>query len=528
MSFIQAITEFFESIFNSSSPEVRKRQELRKIESELKSHPKGIFKDECLTPNFAELFRILNECTKQIDEILSTTVNTGNLQKDGLFEYQLILTGFTDDTQEKLEKLSYEGRKRAIEESNNISLEFDKQRRAFDALLKQLNTPEFRKIDETMAKVRQLSDICRYNYISVIRAFDPDFDGISQTALGNARDVRPEVVGAYLQDLYYLTANMSINTAVMRAVLALKYLKTGKTPSNGETDSLMSNIRKINSILMKILDPETLRKIICLAKKDPSFKPKIATYSANSIKRFLDYAQGRFDSDETQIKTEIKDFTISAELRELFGETPLSTLKSYNSDTNNMLRESSPYSLEWITPIQTLKTFMEVYFSESVKTVLNNILIEGFFNTPAYKSSYSSAVYACNDIMDRLAEFEQSFERGKRNDIANVIGLIEDSKRDSSFLKQLGTTVENINNQAHEIIQNESRNIFTLYKQVGELIVDAKKSKPTLIQNVKVLLSSTRNRDGSGTLEQQHPAWRTFLKIMKNYAIIGELEDDNN
>ena len=78
---------------------------------------------------------------------------------------------------------------------------------------------------------------------------------------------------------------MSINTAVMRAVLALKYLKTGKTPSNGETDSLMSNIRKINSILMKILDPETLRKIICLAKKDPSFKPKIATYSANSIKR---------------------------------------------------------------------------------------------------------------------------------------------------------------------------------------------------------------------------------------------------
>lgn len=193
-----------------------------------------------------------------------------------------------------------------------------------------------------------------------------------------------------------------------------------------------------------------------------------------------------------------------------------------------MLRESSPYSLEWITPIQTLKTFMEVYFSESVKTVLNNILIEGFFNTPMYKSSYSTAVYACNDIMDRLAEFEQSFERGKRNDIANVIGLIEDSKRDSSFLKQLGTTVENINNQAHEIIQNESRNIFTLYKQVGELIVDAKKSKPTLIQNVKVLLSSTRNRDGSGTLEQQHPAWRTFLKIMKNYAIIGELEDDNN
>ena len=112
--------------------------------------------------------------------------------------------------------------------------------------------------------------------------------------------------------------------------------------------------------------------------------------------------------------------------------------------------------------------------------------------------------------------------------MANILGLIDDSKRDSSFLKQLGNLVDKINNQAHEIIQAESRNIFTLYKQVGDLIVDAKKSKPTLIQNVKVLLSSTRNRDGSGILEQQHPAWKIFLKIMKNYAIIGELEDDNN
>jgi hypothetical protein len=136
-------------------------------------------------------------------------------------------------------------------------------------------------------------------------------------------------------------------------------------------------------------------------------------------------------------------------------------------------------------------------------------------------------VYACNDIMARLEEFELSFERGKQNDMANIVGLIEDSKRDASFLKQLGTLIDSINNQAHDIIQTESRNIFVLYKQVGELIVDAKKSKPALIQNVKVLMSSTRNRDGSGTLEQQHPAWRTFLRIMKNYAIIGELEDDN-
>ncbi len=527
MSLIQAITEFFESIFNSSSPEVKKRQELRKIENELKSNPKEIFKDECLTPNFAELFRILYENAKPLDEILSSTVSSENVQRNGMYEYQLILTGFTDSMQEQLEKFGYEERKRAVEESNNMSIEFEKQKRAFENLLKNLSTPEFRKIDETMAKVQQLADICRFNYAAVIRAFDSNFDTFSQSSLTNVRDVRPEVISQHLQDLYYLTSSMSLNNSVMRAVLALKYLKTGRVLSAGEKDSLIENIKKINSILGKILEPEVLRKIICLAKKDPSFKPKMASYSVNAINKFLNYVQGRFDSDETQIKTEIKDFTISAELKELFGETPLVQLAGYNAETNNIIRTASPYSFEWITPLQTLKTFLQIYLSESVKTVLNNILIEGFFNTPAYKTSYSSAVYACNDIMARLEEFELSFDRGKQNDMANIVGLIEDSKRDASFLKQLGTLIDSINNQAHDIIQTESRNIFVLYKQVGELIVDAKKSKPALIQNVKVLMSSTRNRDGSGTLEQQHPAWRTFLRIMKNYAIIGELEDDN-
>ena len=282
MSLIQAITEFFESIFNSSSPEVKKRQELRKIENELKSNPKEIFKDECLTPNFAELFRILYENAKPLDEILSSTVSSENVQRNGMYEYQLILTGFTDSMQEQLEKFGYEERKRAVEESNNMSIEFEKQKRAFENLLKNLSTPEFRKIDETMAKVQQLADICRFNYAAVIRAFDSNFDTFSQSSLTNVRDVRPEVISQHLQDLYYLTSSMSLNNSVMRAVLALKYLKTGRALSAGEKDSLIENIKKINSILGKILEPEVLRKIICLAKKDPSFKPKMASYSVNA------------------------------------------------------------------------------------------------------------------------------------------------------------------------------------------------------------------------------------------------------
>lgn len=529
MSFIQSLTEFLESIFKASSPEVKKRQELRKIENDLKNHQPSIFKNEFLLPNFAELFRILYENTKPIDDILSVTIASSDVNQNGRFEYQLILTGFTDETQKKLEKLDYQNRKKDVEEGNNISLTFETQRRNFDALLKQLNTPEFRKIDETMAKVQQLSDICHYNYISVIHAFDSNFDGISSTNFSNVKNVRPEAVSSYLQDLYYLTANLSLNNAVVRAVLALHQLKLGRELSSSESVAITTNIKKINTILTKILDSETLRKIICLGTKNAELKPKVASYTTNSIKKFFEFIQGRYNSDEERIKTEIRDYTISFELKELFGEDmALLNLRTYNSDTNENIRRHSPYSLSWITPLQTIKTFLNIYFSETIQSVLKSIVVEGFFNNPSYKTDFSSAFYACEDIAKRLADFEKSFERGEKNDEANIVGLIEDSKRDSTFLKQLGTLIEGINNQAHAFIQTESRNIYGLYKQIGELIVDSKKSKPALVSNIKVLMSSTRNRDGSGILEQQYNAWKVFLKVMKNYAIIGDLDGDDN
>ena len=84
--------------------------------------------------------------------------------------------------------------------------------------------------------------------------------------------------------------------------------------------------------------------------------------------------------------------------------------------------------------------------------------------------------------------------------------------------------VDNINNQAHKLVQEASKVLYEIYVQIGELILDAKKSKSDMVSNIKVLLTSARNLDGAGMIEQQYENWKLFLKIMKNYAIIGEIE----
>ena len=187
--------------------------------------------------------------------------------------------------------------------------------------------------------------------------------------------------------------------------------------------------------------------------------------------------------------------------------------------------QDTPYSFVWITPLQVIKTFMDVFITASVKSVLNNIVIEGFFNNQSYKADFSSTIYAMNEIDNLISDFEKTFDRNGKNDEAELRGLVRDSRANADFLKKVGSMVDNINNQAHKLIQETTKVLYELFIEIGELILDSKKSKSDMVSNIKVLLSSARNLDGAGMIEQQYENWRLFLKIMKNYAIIGEIEN---
>ena len=525
MGFFKLLKELFESIFMSSSPEVKKRTEMRKIENELKMLPSQILKNGLLQPIFVELFRVLYENSKPIDEILSNTICSEDIPRNGRFESELIITGFDEASQEKIASLEYENRKKEIMDSDqSMNKLIDAQKRTLEMLLKQLSAPGFMKIDDTLCALKQLADLCHFNYLNVIRLFDQDFDGISSMEFGTVVGVSPDKLATPLQDLYYLTGGFKITIAEEKALFALKQLLTGREPSESEKDAISHNLKKINSVFTKYLTSDVFKNIICLGRQDSSISFQFATYRSNSLKGFLEFMQKKFASDSERIKGEVKDYTVSFEIKELFGEQELQNIKVYNADTNEFLRSETPYSFIWVTPVQVLRTFMSVFLTTSVKTVLNNIVIEGFFNNSSYKADFSSTIYAVNEIDNQIAEFENSFARGGKNDEAELCGLIRDSRTNQDFLKKVGSMVDNINNQAHILIQDISKILYQLYIEIGELILDSKKSKSDMVSNIKVLLTSARNHDGAGMMEQQYENWKLFLKIMKNYAIIGEIE----
>lgn len=526
MSFFRQIADFFESLFMGASPEVRIKQELKKIETDLRTHVPQVYKNGLLQPNVAEAFRQLYIHTKPIDDILSNTLCSDDIQRNARFTDILIETGLTGDKRELRKSLTYEERKAEVFPSPNPQKVFELQHRNLEKLLREMSGVEFSQINTVFAQLDNLADICRFNYVSAIQPFDPSFQPGTPDAPTNFSPIPPDTLDHVFQDFYYVAANFKATTSTARAIITLAEQQHGISLSERESTEIISHLKKIITIIHKVLDPQTIVSFLSLAKRTPVTAMQIQTaiYDRKTIANYCERLKKQYIADEERIKVEQQDDTILSEISKLFNGHTLESLQGYNTELNNILQDNVSLSFTWIIPLQILKTFFTVYFNESIKSLLNALVIEGFFDNPSNKSEFSSNVYYCNETSSRIESFETSFTKGGEFDAALISGYIRDSHKDADFIKKLSVLIKNINSKAKALIQSEMTQFFSLTQKISIILMESKKPTAEYITNVKMLFSSARSKEAADTLETEFPYWKIFLEIMKNYAIIGDIE----
>lgn len=523
MTLLQSIVEFFQSIFMASSPEVKKRQALRKIENDLKNSTPVLYKNEMVQVNFAETLRVLCINTKPIGDLLAETICSEDLNLSRRYEEQLLFTGFDAEAKDILSNMEYDRRKEGARNAQSVSRFLESEHRQLEKVVRQLNSPDFLKIDAVINKIKQLNDICKYSYVTALRLFDSNFSPIANYSPSFSY-LSADLLETSLMDLYYVLAGMDITVSLNKAVLALAQLKNGGELSPQAANSLTGNLKKIQNICKNIFTKTTLINLIRIAKKDPDFTPGQASYQTNQRQQYADYLENRFHVDESRLKNELQDEKIISQVHALFGDKQLLYLSGYGQGLNDQLKQSTPCSFSYVLPVQVLKTFITDFYENGARILLNDIVIEGFFNNPVYKSEFSAIVFACNEAVDRIAEFEQLFTRGGEFDEAIIVSLIHDSHKEASLVSQLKATVDKANKRAKDLLQTEANNIFALSKKITDIILESKKPSSDVITNLKMLMISSRNRASAEQVEKQEGLLKIFLEIMKNYVIIGNID----
>lgn len=527
MSLFQTIADILESIFKHSSPEVQKKQLIRKMDAEMKEFTPLICANGMLQPNFGEAIYALYKNVTPLDNLFSVTVSSNNLPRQHRFEAQLIMTGYSPENQELLDMLTFEARKEEVIADYSVADRiYLRQRQRLEKIIKDLNSETFRQMDKDILCLRQFVDFCHYNYVPFLQLFDSNFEPNSPLYQPAYREVQISKAANLLEDMYYQMGDLKITNVISEAVLALARLRKNGDLSPTEEKSYISNLKKINYVINKVISPQKLKTIIRMAKLDPNYEPQVAVYTGSPRQEFATMYQQKFVADEQRIKSELQDEKITEEVSTLFSGASLEEVNPYNQQYNSLLQNDTSFSFQWILPLRILKTFLRFYISDSVKALINDIVIEGYFNNPTYKSSFSQVVYSVINAADELDAFERSFDAGQPNSIAVLESYVRDSKKDKDFYKRLEKLVITINDEAHNLLQTTVTSLNSFHKEMGELLEDAKKPSSEIITNLKVLMMSSRNRENTNMLELQFPNWKIFFEIMKNYVIIntGEMQ----
>lgn len=528
MGIFKAISEFLQTIFNRKSPVVQKRLATKRLKLAASSLTPSLYADDCLLPNFAEAIRQLYINATPLANLFIETIAGNDIPRKMRFESQLVFTGFTPETGQQIDSLSFETRKREVSESGDpMNIVFDRQRETLDLVVKAMNGASFKRMDKDLNALHHFADLCKMNFVTIMQVFDAN---MSQNTAGYKPNFAPvgiSVLAGAIEDLYYQSATLQITAAVANATIALATLRAGGDLDNNVAAGLLENIKKISYIHSHILSPENLLTLIRLAKEDEKYEPAVVKYSESARQNLVTKLETEFKANQARIKQEIKDERVRGEIEELFSSENGSTLvpvSGYNSALDDKLHANSALSLMYVTPIQILKSFLMQYFAPPIKTLLNGIVIEGFFNNPSYKSSFSANVYAACECHDKFAAFEGMFAHEARYDTAKIEGYINDASHDKVFYQNLETVVVNVNTEAKKILQESVNALHAVYVNIGEILSDMKKSNCELIQNLTVLMVSTRNRDSTEQMDKQYPQWKTFFEVMRNYSIISARE----
>lgn len=520
MGFIESIANFFSLFFSKSHVATQNFALQKKLESELKSFGVTLYKNGKLTSNFAEAIRMLHVNANPLNELFIDTIGSSDLERKKRYEAQLVLTGFSDSDQKIINSLSYENRKKVLFDAQIAEeKEFDIQKRSLDKVLNLLRGDSFRPLDKAMMTLQQLVDLCKFNFVPILQSFDLHYS-TSPSYTPNYHDEPLVRLGNAVEDLYAHIEGLNLDQSVAQAVVALAVLKNRGKLSDERRFAYIENVSKIASVISHVLVPAHLKKIICLYHGNANYEVSLPSYKDFSTVHFAQYIQQQYKSDTERIKTELKDMKIRNELRKMFFDDTLEPLAGYNESTSKIIHSHTPFSFSYLTPLEILKKFLQWYLLDDIQTLFKDIVIEGFFSNPSYKTDFSELVYAVCELPDRIENFEKLFATGNDYDVAMLEGYAHDLHKDSHFYTKLESLVEKINNEAHGLLQESVNRLHDLHLQVTELIRDAKKTTGKMITNLRILVSSSRKRDSFALLEQQLPNWNIFFEVMKNYTVI--------
>jgi hypothetical protein len=458
-----------------------------------------------------------------VRKLLEETVCNPNQLLAEKYCAKLFMTGFDAETKTLYSALSYDSLRNEIvnagEEHQHREWQIEQQLHHLDAFLERLSTDPFYKIEKVITMLKVLYDVCCFPYEETISLFYPSFQPEYKVASPDMQAVPLNSLKTFLTDFYYLTANFTVTKSLAFALVALYEL----WPLRGsQANLIVKHLKLINGMLKRTLSPPTLLGLYRILCDDSNVILPARTDKNDALALFITDVSESFKRTQKRIQYDLLDEKMLPLVNETFGDNALESIVGYNKKVSDTLTAICAYSFFWVTPLEILNTFLKHHFTEDTRKFLEMLCLEGLFWNNSYHSNLAKLVGQCSRAHERIVKLERGFSaRGGRYyeifDLVNNLGTL----RAAVSPEHMTGLVEEANNEAQTIVQEEFTHFFNLLSRVTDLIHDADRFEPSFVSNIKALLSSRENNSRWVRLKEGMPGWAHSLDFMKAYATAG-------
>jgi hypothetical protein len=533
MGFMNSILDFFkemlESFFASSSPEYKKKQQLKALNATIRAIEPPIYRpDGYLLPAFpATLNQIAHFLLPVKETLIATIANSDKRVAERTRDY-LIELALTPEQRETRQSFTLSERaKNLVAQKIPPERCIEDQGKRFAQFIKALDSSPIQQTCLILEKLEALADLCEFNINEFLAFFDPAFKAHSgqDTSVENPSFHPVEVAEVIpgMLDLYYLLGRVDLSQAIMDIVAILEAKKNGVPLDEDAINRNRKIAQAVAWLLKQRLGKDQLIAIIRITKGDPDFNPEQPKLRVNYLQEYKDRLTEVFHSDSRKLLQERQSQEINGLITNTFGSTPLEKLQGYSESTNTLIQEFTTFSLEWIQPLEIIKTFSRHYFDPHFKQIIRSVIVEGYFVNRTQQTTLATAYYYCESVPSKLSEFESLFGNNQPCSIKILTGYLTEMEKGMDFEKPLRKMIENMNACAKTLVQQAVTQYAEVFNFAALILDDNKRTVPEYITNIRTLTMSTKNSESFSHLEKEIGVFHNFLEIMKKYAIVGTL-----
>ncbi|MEL3911711.1 hypothetical protein [Treponema pedis] len=525
-NFIQKIIDFFLSLFSSNTEDYKTQKALRALASELKKAKYPVFRPETtILAGFPIIIYELYRTVLPIYSILKASIASSDIRISGLFLDKIVESGFSKEQQELKASLTLEKRCEKFENflDENFDSKVKEQNKAFNDLLFNLTEPKFNRFDSIVNKLYAFFDLCEFKFNSFFAHFDSGFEPFIGTNSirdqYNFQNIEGQEVLQEILDLDYLIRRIIIDEDFISGL----YFLNSKLPEDlkREESFIQRALQNFSYIIENNLGIHSLRNLAKLIKKDPLFedsiKPKIA-FSA--IEEYKQRVTAIFNADSKKILKMQQEAQMANLIDNLFHNTEMLTVAIYNEELNKRIQAVTNLSLDWIKPLEIIKTYTKMFFEPKIEPFLRELIVEGFFEDKNFQKDLSADYYFCSSILDKLNEFEKFMSGRNENSIDLIKGYLTRLETGGDFEKNLSKIIDAVNLKALSIVREAGKHYFDLFKAAGIIEKDAHKAIPDYVNNLKAMIISTKNKERFSAFEESMTSFENFIEILKHYVIL--------